>query len=677
MMKASCNYKKLLLGIIMWIISYPGFSATESPLATAVLQPLPNDQPVFTVVVDDVDSDGRLDLLTTSRSAETAQVLYQKNLRKFEAGPAAKILGFHANELTRLSGTDHRYVLSAEGDAALKILALDEKGGLRELARRPQEGPFTTTAFSWPDWGISLAVAPYQGAELTLLRNVRPETAQIAGEYIVGDPKHTIPGAVTAVDIDADGIPELLYTTRRSRTLWQVNYPKDNQDPKAIAIWQAPVGAPRHLAIADINGDGAIDILLPLESERRIAVLLNDGKGNFKPGPELPVPSRSWGPMRLAIADDRDGALLLVADTEQSLMFYHIEKNRPYFRYEIAEFPLDATLNQLLLQDLDSDAELDVIVVRSEIKDSLQVLYGPLWKTIKQLPQPDQSKKQNEATKIPDSNMPLDQKIADINDPEKVLLRVGNHDIKLAELRQFVWQFGLGDEWRTKSGQNLVLHRLIEQTLIDQAIKKEMSISGSLSPENYATGLQRLRDRYFPVPSLPEEGVLRAYYDVNKEQFGIPEMVRLIQIQFRHDRDQAGGPSALQRAEYVLRQLESGQDFNKLAVAFTENPQASETGSDRGFVMRNTDVWLREALADLQPGQRTDIVSSPVGYEILMITDWRPPLVADFEVIRDKVASRWQATQQSGLRVSYLKALARQFGVTIMDKELENANPAQ
>ncbi len=677
--RSSCSL--MLVGGLLLVVQSP--RAMEPAMPSPILQLLPFTGGAFAVVVDDVDEDGRSDLIVTDRGAETAQVLYQKAPRQFEAGPAAKVLGFHANELTRLPGNAHRYLLNAEGEEQLKVLAPDGERGLREIANRPQgDGSFTTTAFSWPNWGTALAVMPYQGPAWMLLRNFQADSAQVDAEYTLGVPQHSVPGAVTAADIDGDGIVELLYTTRRSRTLWRVDYPKDGQPPEPVAIWTAPVGAPRHVVVADLNGDGALDILLPLESERRIAVLLNDGKGHFTPGPELLVPGQAWGPALLAIAKIKDGSWLLATDTEQSLVLFRIETGNPY-RYETVEIPLGSSVNQLMLQDVDGDGESDLIVVLNKTEDSLRILYGPLWQAATNLRNPKSAaevapsqtvEREDDRT---DPVSAIKRNIALTVDPAHVLARVGDHAITIKDLQDFGLQSGLGQELQTQAGQIRVLRLMIEEELLKKAVERENLPSKAMSQEEYATGLRLLGDRYFPVPPPPDETVLRAYYDANREQFGIPELVRLVQIQFRNDRDQTGGPTARQRAEQAMRRLETGEGFSKVAAELTENPRARDTGPERGFVARNAEPWLRDAVRGLQPGQRTGIVQSPVGYELLLMTDWRAPLIAAFETMRVKVAAQWQAEQQRQARDRYLKTLAHEFGVVVDEKKLERANPAQ
>ncbi|MDG4549496.1 MAG: FG-GAP-like repeat-containing protein [Candidatus Contendobacter sp.] len=635
---------------------------------TAAPQPLPVEGDIFAVVPDDVDHDGHIDLVTTNRGRSTAQILYQKAPRQFKAGPAVKVLGFHANEFSRLPGVESRYVLSAEGEGVLKVLLLDGKGSLKEGATYPLDGPYAVTTFSWPGWGLSLAVAPYQGDTLTVLRNFQPDTAQVDKAYELTVPRQSIPGVVTFADVDNDGIAELLYTTRRSRAIWQVNYPKDGKPPEPALIWTAPVGAPRHLAVADLNGDGAVDILLPLESERRIATLLNDGKGHFTPGPELTVPSSAWGPARLAIAEDRDSALLLVADTEQSLMFYRIRKGNP-FRYDTVELPIDASLRQLMLRDIDGDGELDVVMVMNVVEDSLRIVYGPLWTDLA-----------NKFHAVADSALAtkaLKGEIKIQDDPSRVVAKVGDQAITVSQVRQFVMESGTGHSLESSSGQIEILRKIIEEALLKKAVARELGATEPLTFEQFSSGMKSLEEKYFPLPEAPDEAVLRAYYETNKEEYGIPEMVQLVQIQFRNDQDRPGGPPARQRAEQALRRLEAGEKFDQVAAALSENPRARGTGPERGFVARNVEPWLRDALRGLQTGQRTGIVESPVGYEILLIRDWRAPVFVEFNVVRTKASNRWRADQQQQARGRYLKTLAERFGVTVMEKEMENANPAK
>lgn len=46
---------------------------------------------------------------------------------------------------------------------------------------------------------------------------------------------------------------------------------------------------PHAIAIADVNGDGVPDVLVPASAERKVNVLLSDGRGGFRVNHSYPV----------------------------------------------------------------------------------------------------------------------------------------------------------------------------------------------------------------------------------------------------------------------------------------------------------------------------------------------------------------------------------------------------
>ncbi len=71
-------------------------------------------------------------------------------------------------------------------------------------------------------------------------------------------------------------------------------------------------GKPYPLALADIDGSGSLDIAVPLVGGDAVAVLLNDGRGQFRPAPGSPLATVAR-PYALAVIDlDGDRALDVV-----------------------------------------------------------------------------------------------------------------------------------------------------------------------------------------------------------------------------------------------------------------------------------------------------------------------------------------------------------------------------
>lgn len=259
---------------------------------------------------------------------------------------------------------------------------------------------------------------------------------------------------------------------------------------------------------------------------------------------------------------------------------------------------------------------------------------------------------------------------------EKVVLaKVGERNLTVDDFRQFVFSSGLGDLARSPAGQVKLLRLMIEEALLDKALELEGLIKDAAEPGTRVKAMGSLQQKYFPLPPMPDETAVRAYYEANREQFGIPEQVRIVQIQFRTDQDQPTGLTDRERAEQALKRLESGEDFRKVATELTESPRGRELGSDRGFLPRNVEPWLRDAVKELTPGQRTGIVQSPAGYEILLVSDWRAPLIADFDAVRAAVAEQMRRAVQQQDREAYVKTVAQKVEVKILQPGMNDANP--
>jgi hypothetical protein len=334
------------------------------------------------VLADDVNGDGRTDLVFTSHSGSYLQAFLQGLNRRFDAGPELKdIAGHHPNDLVNLPSVPKRYLLNAEGAGELRVVAPAGDGRLVLVAELPVAPPRTALPFSWPGWGLSVAVVPYGGTSLLLLRQFNAATGKAGRDYKLGRARGI--KYLSPADTDGDGIDELWFTTAGFAPsipggVWRMRYPGPEGTPRPEQVGTAWGSGANVVVPVDLNGDGAPDILVPNEIRPTIGTLMNDGKGSFNPGADIPVPFLR-GVQYLATAVDHDGTRYLAAAGVGGIVLLGQAGDREHF--EAQRIRLQSYCQYLVLQDIDGDGWLDLVGALAGGAGAPDVIFGPLWET--------------------------------------------------------------------------------------------------------------------------------------------------------------------------------------------------------------------------------------------------------------------------------------------------------
>ena len=189
------------------------------------------------------------------------------------------------------------------------------------------------------------------------------------------------PHLIAAGDFDADSRLDLAATSHdRNDVQVLLGDGRGGFAPAPGSPFAAFAGVKAHnhgLAVADVNGDGSLDITLGHQETGSIAVLLGNGHGGFAAGPGSPLRlGRGFYPHALADVDG-DARLDLVApDILGSAIVVALGNGRGGFSAAPGSpIGVKARPFYVLLEDLNRDGKTDIAATHDDI-DDVDVLLG-------------------------------------------------------------------------------------------------------------------------------------------------------------------------------------------------------------------------------------------------------------------------------------------------------------
>jgi len=122
---------------------------------------------------------------------------------------------------------------------------------------------------------------------------------------------------------------------------------------------------------------------------------------------------------------------------------------------------------------------------------------------------------------------------------------------------------------------------------------------------------------------------LQAYYDQHRDEYRVPEQVKVSHILIKTPLPGADGkidPKGLEearkKAQDILKQLKSGAKFEDIAKKNSEDPDSAKMGGDLGWIGRGRTVpEFEKAAFSLSKGQMSDLVQSSYGFHIIRVDE--------------------------------------------------------
>lgn len=148
--------------------------------------------------------------------------------------------------------------------------------------------------------------------------------------------------------------------------------------------------------------------------------------------------------------------------------------------------------------------------------------------------------------------------------------------------------------------------------------------------------LQRTRREMLASAVKPTVEEIEGFFSTHRDKFPRPEMFHASHIvkYVNHEQSEETAEAGIMLA---LSELEGGVAFAEVA---DRRSDCKDKGGDLGeFPAGHMVEDFEEAIRELEPGQRSDIFTTPFGFHIAILHSKRPAGLADFEDVRAGIES--------------------------------------
>jgi parvulin-like peptidyl-prolyl isomerase len=222
---------------------------------------------------------------------------------------------------------------------------------------------------------------------------------------------------------------------------------------------------------------------------------------------------------------------------------------------------------------------------------------------------------------------------------------------------------------------NATISRLLTQyKLTDEQLKTELQAQGM----SYDDFVQYYRNELIIAKllnnSVKSENVtdaeIEAYYNQNKEQFNIPESINASHIIICYNESircvsNLTKDEAFRKISDIKLMLKQGKSFADLAKQYSEDGSAALGGSLGYFAKGEMDSSFEKAAFSLKVGEVSDIVETPFGYHLIMVTGIRPATNLTIANVSSEIRDTLQAQLQQASFNTYVSKLRNESDIKI------------
>jgi len=247
------------------------------------------------------------------------------------------------------------------------------------------------------------------------------------------------------------------------------------------------------------------------------------------------------------------------------------------------------------------------------------------------------------------------------DDSGEPLVIINGEMITVEKFEQF-WNM-IPDNYKVELNKEDILDQLITQTLLIQKsdelnLREDPEIAFQIKSTVDQILIQSLLEKEIIEETRLSDEDIALYYEENKEDYWQEEEIRALNILVETEEE----------AENIVKKLEEGEDFAKLAEDASIASSASE-GGDIGFISKGTlRSEIEEQLFILSPGEISEIIPIENGFHIFKVLEKKPSGYLELEEVKEEIEYQLLPQKQQENFDKYLKEIEDK---AIIEKNLE------
>lgn len=237
-----------------------------------------------------------------------------------------------------------------------------------------------------------------------------------------------------------------------------------------------------------------------------------------------------------------------------------------------------------------------------------------------------------------------------------------NFKNKLGRLPE--WAIG---RFTTEEGKKEFIKEMIKEELLykeakKQGLEKDKDYQLKLEEFNKMNLITTLLKKEIEEKAKVEDKEIREFYDTHSEEFKVGSGVKASHILVETEAE----------AQNILKRLQKGESFAKLAKELSKDQASARNGGDLGFFGRGSMVpEFEQAAFSLKAGEISQPVKTQFGYHIIKVTEKKAGDAQGFEEMKKEIQKRLTIDKQRKLFDTYIKNLEEKNKVTIHEDKLK------